>query len=60
MNKRDFVFSCIPGLEDDLSRAKGSMKKVDEREYQEWAKGFTTLPEPVLRELWEVKKVRDK
>jgi hypothetical protein len=56
MNKREFVFACIPGLEQDLEGAKKSLSNADELLFQEWAKDFNKLPEPVLRELWRLRR----
>lgn len=58
MNKREFIYACIPGLEADLVGAKKALTCADELLFQEWAKDFDRLPEPVLRELWNLRKDR--
>lgn len=57
MNKREFMFSVIPGLEQDLNQAKESLKKSYQDEFESWKKenGLTILPDDVLWELFQIK-----
>jgi len=60
MTKGEFIFSCIPGLEQDLDGAKNALDAADEALFKDWAKPFTIFPEAMLRELWEIeRKKRD-
>lgn len=56
MKKRDFLYSYIPGLEQDVSAAKDALNRVYEAEFKNWAEQFPIFPQDMLRELWEVEK----
>lgn len=55
MIKREFIYSVIEGLEQDVNGARESLARTSELddEFTEWAKEFPAIPIDVLKELYQ-------